>query len=90
MYKNNIITVVIPAYNEEEGLKATKLLLPDFIDNIVVINNNSTDDTFNVAKGIGAIVINENNKGCPRESSGGKFLGNNPNPLSCKYKPARE
>ena len=63
MYKNNIITVVIPAYNEEEGLRATKLLLPDFIDNIVVINNNSTDDTFNVAKGIGAIVINENNKG---------------------------
>ena len=63
MYKNNIITVVIPAHNEEEGLKVTKALLPDFIDNILVVNNNSTDNTENVAKEIGAIVINEKKKG---------------------------
>ena len=63
MYKNNIITVVIPAHNEEEGLKATKKLLPVFIDNIVVVNNNSTDKTYDVAKEIGAIVINEEKKG---------------------------
>lgn len=63
MYKNNIITVVIPAHNEEEGLKATKILLPEFIDNIIVVNNNSTDNTGNVAKEIGAIVIDEEEKG---------------------------
>lgn len=63
MYKNNIITVVIPAHNEEDGLKVTKKLLPDFIDNIVVVNNNSTDNTENVAKEIGAIVIKEERKG---------------------------
>ena len=63
MYKNNIITVVIPAHNEEEGLKVTKALLPDFVDNILVVNNNSTDNTENVAKEIGAIVVNEEKKG---------------------------
>lgn len=63
MYKNNIITVVIPAHNEEEGLKVTKALLPDFIDNILVVNNNSTDNTENVAKEIGAIVIDEKKRG---------------------------
>ena len=63
MYKNNIITVVIPAHNEEEGLKVTKELLPEFVDNILVVNNNSTDNTENVAKEIGAIVVNESKKG---------------------------
>jgi len=63
MYKTNIITVVIPAYNEENGLKATKKILPDFIDNIIVVNNNSTDKTEEIAKNIGAIVINESKKG---------------------------
>jgi len=63
MYKNNIITVVIPAYNEEDGLKVTKALLPDFVDNILVVNNNSTDNTENIAKEIGAIIVNEKQKG---------------------------
>lgn len=63
MYKSNIITVVIPAHNEQEGLIVTKKLLPDFVDNIIVVNNNSTDKTVEVAESIGATVINEERKG---------------------------
>ncbi len=63
MYKNKIITVVIPCHNEEDGLPATKKLLPDFIDHIVVVDNLSTDRTAEVALSLGAIVVREEKKG---------------------------
>jgi len=45
MYKNKKIAVVIPAYNEEKLLAKTCSEIPDFIDNIVIIDDGSTDNT---------------------------------------------
>lgn len=45
MYKNNKITVVIPAYNEQLLLKKTIDSVPEFVDKIVVIDDKSTDNT---------------------------------------------
>lgn len=63
MYRNYSISVVIPCHNEEKGLEQVFKKIPEFIDEIIVINNLSTDNTSSIAKKLGARVINENNKG---------------------------
>ena len=63
MYKNKIITVIMPCYNEEEGLVATQKLIPSYIDHIVAVNNNSIDKTKEVAEGFGFIVVDEERPG---------------------------
>lgn len=63
MYKENKISVVIPCYNEEEGVAQVIRSLPDFIDEVVVVDNNSTDRTAEVARELGARVVFEKKKG---------------------------
>lgn len=63
MYKNKVITVIMPCYNEEEGLVATQKLIPTYIDHIVAVNNNSIDKTKEVAEGFGFIVVDEERPG---------------------------
>jgi len=45
MFNNYKIAVVIPAYNEEKLIKTTILDIPDIVDEIIVINDASNDDT---------------------------------------------
>jgi len=45
MYKDKIISVVIPAYNEEKLIEKTIESVPDFVDKIVVVNDVSKDTT---------------------------------------------
>lgn len=66
MYKDLSISVVIPCYNEEKGVEATIRLLPNFVDEIIVIDNNSTDRTAEVAENLGARVIYEGRQGYGR------------------------
>jgi glycosyltransferase involved in cell wall biosynthesis len=54
---------VIPCYNEEQGIQEVIPRLPDFVDEVVVANNNSTDRTAEVAAGLGAKVVLEERKG---------------------------
>lgn len=49
MYENNRITVVIPAYNEEAFISDVIKTVPDFVDYIIVVDDCSQDNTFNVA-----------------------------------------
>jgi len=63
MHKNKKISVVIPCFNEEEGIALVIKSLPDFIDEVVVVDNNSTDRTSEVAKELGARVVFEKKKG---------------------------
>ena len=59
-----VVDVIIPAFNEERSLKYVLKDLPkDNLREIVVVNNNSTDNTENVAVQNGAKVIFENKKG---------------------------
>jgi len=45
MYKNKIVSVVIPAYNEEKLIEKTIQSIPNFVDKIVVTNDSSKDKT---------------------------------------------
>lgn len=58
------IAVIIPAYNEEKSIgKVVNAIPKDIVQIIIVVNNNSTDDTVNVAISAGAIVLTENRQG---------------------------
>ena len=59
MYKGLRITVIIPCLNEEEGIQLVLRDIPDFVDETIVVDNNSTDRTPDVAAQMGAIVIKE-------------------------------
>lgn len=58
-----IIDVIIPAYNEEKSIPKVIAEIPGLVRNIVVANNNSTDQTGNVAQKAGAVVVFESQKG---------------------------
>ncbi len=66
MYKGNLITVVIPCLNEEEGIAHVLEKIPSFIDEIIVVDNNSTDRTAEIAAAMGAKVISESIRGYGR------------------------
>jgi len=63
MYRGMKVSVVIPCYNEEEGVRHVIRSLPKSVDEIVVVNNNSTDRTAEVAAALGARVVPEKRKG---------------------------
>ncbi len=57
------ISVIIPAYNEEKGIAKTIEKIPKEVFEIIVVDNNSTDKTAEVAKKLGAKVIRETKQG---------------------------
>jgi dolichol-phosphate hexosyltransferase len=59
MYKNQSITVIIPCLNEEEAIPLVLRDVPDFVDEVIVVDNNSTDRTAYVAEALGAKVVTE-------------------------------
>ncbi len=59
----NIIKVIIPAINEEKAIANVIAEIPNTVDEIIVINNNSTDSTELVAKNAGATVLSETREG---------------------------
>ena len=50
MYENKMISIVVPAFNEELLLPLTLKTMPAYVDQIVVINDCSTDLTADVIK----------------------------------------
>jgi glycosyltransferase involved in cell wall biosynthesis len=63
VYRDNRITVVIPCLNEEQGLELVLRRMPSFVDEIIVVDNGSTDRTAEVAQSFGARVIREDVRG---------------------------
>ena len=59
----NIIKVIIPAYNEEGSIANVINDIPNIVDEIIVISNNSTDKTEENALKAGATVLQESRKG---------------------------
>lgn len=49
MYKDYTITVVIPAYNEEDFIARVINDMPDYVDHMIVVDDCSTDNTFEKA-----------------------------------------
>jgi glycosyltransferase involved in cell wall biosynthesis len=52
MYKEQHVTVVVPAYNEERHIGDTLRTIPTFVDRIIVIDDCSTDGTAAVVESI--------------------------------------
>lgn len=59
MIGNKRISLVVPVKNEARGIGAFIKRVPRYIDEILVIDNNSTDGTGRVARLAGATVIRE-------------------------------
>ena len=59
----SIIKVIIPAYNEADSIAYVINDIPDIVDEIIVVSNNSTDSTEQNAKQAGATVLFEPRKG---------------------------
>lgn len=57
------VTLVIPAHNEEQGLPGVLSAVPKSVDEVIVIDNSSTDRTAEVARAFGARVVQEPRKG---------------------------
>jgi dolichol-phosphate hexosyltransferase len=66
MYKSQKITVIIPCLNEEQGIESVMRRMPEFVDEVIVVDNGSTDRTSEVAKSYGALVIHEDVRGYGR------------------------
>lgn len=66
MYKDLRITVIIPCLNEEQGIEKVLRRMPQFVDQVIVVDNGSTDRTSDVARSLGAEVIREDVRGYGR------------------------
>jgi hypothetical protein len=66
MYRGKRISVVIPCHNEEEGIRAVLEQMPSIVDEVVVVDNASTDRTAEAARAGGARVVHEARKGYGR------------------------
>tara|TARA_B110000971_G_scaffold196192_1_gene211157 strand:- start:275 stop:949 length:675 start_codon:yes stop_codon:yes gene_type:complete len=55
--------VIIPAYNEAESIGKVIKHLPSYVNEIIVVNNNSSDDTAKNALQAGATILTELNSG---------------------------
>ncbi|MBA80474.1 MULTISPECIES: glycosyltransferase family 2 protein [unclassified Leeuwenhoekiella] len=57
------INVIIPAFNEQDSIGQVIQDIPDHVEEVIVVSNNSTDQTEATAKRAGATVLTENNPG---------------------------
>jgi glycosyltransferase involved in cell wall biosynthesis len=63
MHRELRLTVVIPCYNEENGVREVIGRMPRSVDEVVVVDNNCTDRTAEVARSLGARVVAEKTPG---------------------------
>lgn len=64
MIADKTIAVIIPALNEEKTLPKTLRDIPkSLVDEVIVVDNGSTDQTPSIAREQGAIVLHESMKG---------------------------
>jgi glycosyltransferase involved in cell wall biosynthesis len=66
MYKGKKVVVVLPAYNAAKTLEKTYKEIPfDLVDEVILCDDNSKDNTAELAKslGINHVIIHQKNKG---------------------------
>ena len=90
MIRNKTITVVLPAYNAGKTLESTYGDIPfDIVDNVILVDDGSVDNTIEVARqlGIKNIIEHEKNRGYGGALKSGFY--NAGNQKTC-YKRAQE
>jgi glycosyltransferase involved in cell wall biosynthesis len=60
MYKNKTISLCLPCRNEAKNIPRILGNIPEYIDEIIVVSNCSTDDSIDVARKHGVVVIEDN------------------------------
>lgn len=66
------VSVVIPAYNEAKSIGDVIARCKQFCDEVIVVDDGSTDDTAKIAESLGALVIrHERNFGIPKATQNG-------------------
>lgn len=63
MHHHLRISLVIPCYNEEDGVRQVLARVPAEVDETIVVDNASTDGTAGVAAALGARVVREDRRG---------------------------
>jgi glycosyltransferase involved in cell wall biosynthesis len=67
MYKEHIIATVVPAHNESRHIAQVIRTMPEFVDQIIVVDDASQDDTIEVARACGdprlVVLETEQNQG---------------------------
>ena len=63
MRNEHRISVIIPALNEATSIAHVLDDIPDWVDEVIVADNGSTDDTVSIAEGLGARVVHEPHRG---------------------------
>jgi len=69
MYKGKTIAIVIPCYNEEKQIGKVIATIPDYVDHLIIIDDQSTDRTKLVAEELASkdkrvkIIIHQKNQG---------------------------
>lgn len=58
-----VIDVIIPAYNEEQSIGLVLANIPRIVREVIVCNNASTDQTAEIARASGAVVLDEGQRG---------------------------
>lgn len=65
MYKNKTVSVVLPAYNEQENIRRAvdEFFATGVVDEVLVVDNNSTDNTVKEARKTKARMVHEKKQG---------------------------
>ena len=63
MYNQQKIIVVLPAYNAATTLEMTVRDIPDIVDEIILVDDKSNDDTIAVAKRLGLFIFSRSKNG---------------------------
>lgn len=59
MTQNKTISLIVPCKNEAKILPGFMKKVPSYVDEVLIVDNNSTDDTAIVASQLGAKVVSE-------------------------------
>lgn len=66
MFKDSSVSVIIPTWNEAKGIAYTLRTVPSLVDEVVVVDANSSDGTAEIARANGARVVTELRRGYGR------------------------
>ncbi len=73
------IALILPAKDEAENLPLVLKAIPEIVDKVIVVDNGSIDNTSDIAKNNGALVVSEPIAGYGRACLAGiKYLSNEP------------